>query len=78
MEAIVFCVVTMANGVNRSQFESIVENLLKQQPATRKDERTGKKKSGELIIPKTASEQDQASRHQPRSGKSTEKPEPSC
>jgi hypothetical protein len=37
--------------VDRAHFESIVANLLKQKPATRKQQRTGKKKTGKIIPP---------------------------
>lgn len=60
--------------VDRSQFKSIVGNLLKQAPTARKDERVGKYKDGRPIPPRTVSGQDQ----QREPDKKAEKSEPSC
>jgi hypothetical protein len=37
--------------VDRAQFEAIVSDLLKQKPATRARQRTGKRKTSATIIP---------------------------
>ncbi len=50
---------TTSVKVDRRQFESIVDNLLKQKPATRDQEKTGSRKhSGTIIPPRTAPSQD--------------------
>jgi hypothetical protein len=63
--------------VDRSKFEQIVGNLLKQQPTSRKDERTGKKTSGTIIPPRMAGVDRQSvpvvRDRQPKSDRSTEK-----
>ena len=61
-------------AVNRSEFELIVVNLLKQKPTTRKQQRIGSRKTSATIIPKPAP----GSAPQLASDKSEEPSEPSC
>lgn len=58
--------------VDRNQFESIVGSLLRQKPATRKEQRTGQKKHVGQIIPKPQSAP------QSKPDKEEEKSESSC
>lgn len=65
---------TVSMKVDRSQFEKIVGNLLRQSPTSRKDERTGRKKVTRIVPPQAESDRER----QPKRDKSAEKPEPSA